>query len=547
MSNFYHLFLNEKKAILAGIALGIISGLLSFVFLTFFNFMIGNLIAENYKAISIQYILIFVLIAVIFIWSRRAMALTFIKFSQNLFWKLRTEILSIVIKSNYEDFDKRRAQIQSALIHDVGILTQASLNIVHFITSTVVLLSCLAYMCYLSGTLFLITLTACLLGVSIYILGSKRNNRLFIETRKLEDGFMKNFSAIMDGFREIHMNKRKGESIMSRNIKPIAELSYKNNTKAFAGFLNNQIIGQVLFYLLIGVILLVFSVKLEIESIVVINFLFILLYVLGALEGIMVLIPSLSQALVSFRRLKRLKDDLNTIEHSSDKQENQISIQEFRNIVVENIEFKYQSDEEESFHIGPVSFELNKQEIVFIYGGNGSGKTTFVHALLGLLKPHSGSLKFNDSLLGVSNYSSYKGLFSVVFNEFYLFEEFFGNEDFDKKKAREYLKLFEIEEKVGIEENGFSTVDLSTGQRKRLALIAALLENNPVIVLDEWAADQDPYFRKKFYEEILPYLKKEGFTILAITHDDRYYHCADKIFKMEFGKLHDETLSFKTP
>jgi putative ATP-binding cassette transporter len=102
--------------------------------------------------------------------------------------------------------------------------------------------------------------------------------------------------------------------------------------------------------------------------------------------------------------------------------------------------------------------------------------------------------------------------------------------------------MFELEGKVKIEGNTFSTTDLSTGQRKRLALIAALLEEKPVLVMDEWAADQDPYFRKKFYTEILPLLKQEDITIIAITHDDKYYNCADRLYKMDYGKLKEESI-----
>ena len=113
------------------------------------------------------------------------------------------------------------------------------------------------------------------------------------------------------------------------------------------------------------------------------------------------------------------------------------------------------------------------------------------------------------------------------------------------EKTRSYIELFELESKVSIVENKFSTIKLSMGQRKRLALIQALLENKPIIVLDEWAADQDPYFREKFYNVILPLIKKEGKTIIAITHDDKYFYAADHLFKMEDGKLLKQNISKK--
>ena len=530
------------KPAIAGVSLGIISGLLSFAFLTFFNAMINRIILEDYKTVSVSVIVLFATIVMLFLWSRRAMAKVFITFSQNLFWKLRIDILRSVLRADFSTLNKERSEVHAALIHDVGVLTQSSLNIIHFITSLVVLLACFAYMVYLSGTLFLLTLVACAIGVGVYMIGGRVNNKRFEKTRELERGFMKSFSSILDGFKEISMNPVKGQALMNAKIHPIAEKSFKNNTNAFVSFLNNQITGQLMFYILIASILLVFSVTMKVDKIVVVNYLFILLYVLGALEGILVLIPSLSQALVAYKRLKTLKANLHSqVAHNENITETEMSSPpEFTQLSGSAIEFSYNSDSND-FSIGPISFQFQKGDTVFIYGGNGSGKTTFVHAILGLLKPNSGEIQFNGQPLSNSNYSEYRQLFSIVFNDFYLFDEFYGNKNFNHEQAKSYLQLFEIDSKVEILETGFSTVDLSTGQRKRLALISALLENRPIVVLDEWAADQDPHFRKKFYMEIVPRLKQEGFTLLAITHDDAYYGCCDKLLRMDFGKLTEET------
>ena len=525
--------------------IGIVSGLTSFLFLAILNYLIGLLLGGNYKSINTTYILLFSLVILIFIWSRKVLTTRMIKLSQSMFWKTRSEILKILLNADYEQMNEFKAGVQSALIYDVNNLTQGSLNFIQFLTSLVVVLACLLYMAIKSLPLFFVTLGVATIGVGVYLIRVKKNNLQFVAARELEDGFMNYFNALLFGAKEIQLDRKKGDSIYKEKIIPIAKQAYENNTKAYTGFLNNQMTGQVLFYVLIASILVYFSVVLDIEVSTTVNFLFILLYLLGALETIMVLLPGLMQAKISANKISNLKKELisNTIEVEAINNKNELMT--FSKIEVKNLLYLYpKKNEEEFFQIGPINWELKKGDITFVYGGNGSGKTTFIHSVLGLLKTQEGYIKWDDQFLNEHNSTDYKSLFGVVFNEFYLFDEFYGYRNFNKPKANELLKTFEMEGKLEIIENGFSVTKLSTGQRKRLALIATILEQKPIIVLDEWAADQDPYFRKKFYEEILPLLKQEGFTILAITHDDRYYNCADKIYKMEFGKLYNETHLF---
>ena len=168
---------------------------------------------------------------------------------------------------------------------------------------------------------------------------------------------------------------------------------------------------------------------------------------------------------------------------------------------------------------------------------------TLALAILGLCFPSAGEIKLNGVLIRNDNYPEYRTAFSAVFSDFYLFDEILLSDNFSMVRWNYYIQLFEMEGKVKLEGMRLSTLELSTGQRKRLALIVTLLEEKPVLVIDEWAADQDPYFRKKFYTEIIPLLKKDGVTIIAITHDDKYYYCADKLYKMNYGKLVEERVN----
>src|SRR5579864_4775183 len=105
----------------------------------------------------------------------------------------------------------------------------------------------------------------------------------------------------------------------------------------------------------------------------------------------------------------------------------------------------------------------------------------------------------------------------------------------------EYLQRLKLAHKVQIEKGKLSTTDLSQGQRKRLALLTAFLENRPIYIFDEWAADQDPYFKDFIYVNLLPDLTARHKTVFVITHDDRYYHLAERIITMDDGQVTSDT------
>ena len=526
----------SKGKISQYVLLGILSGLFSFLFINFVTRVVGLIIGGEFTAIRKEYVVLFFSIILAYVWTRRALSVAIIRLSQSFFWQLRKQILTLVLNANYQQLTARKAEIDAAIVSDVHILTQASMSIIEFFTSLILAFSILVYLACISWVLFAITLGVAAIGVLVYYFGSQYNNRDLESARTLETTFIGHFNDVLNGFKEIYMEPRKGRAIFEQRIVPVAGKSLSSNLSAFTGFLNNQLTGQVLFYVLISSVLLFFSIILDIKAGDTVRFAFALLYLLSSIENIMVLLPGIMRAKVASQHLVNLRKDLERVRYSNPVAATSIRLQEFETLQVEGLQFRY-GYTDNAFSIGPAYLEIASGDIVFIYGGNGSGKTTFVHTLLGLREPTAGQRYLNGVPVGKDNYAWYRTAFAAVFSDFFLFDGLVGLDDPDIEKWNYYLGLFELDGKVSIENGRFSTTDLSTGQRKRLALIAALLEEKPILVLDEWAADQDPYFRKKFYTEILPLLKERGFTILAITHDDKYYHAADKVYRMEEGRL----------
>jgi putative ATP-binding cassette transporter len=483
-----------------------------------------------------QYMLYFLLALVVFFTCRWIVSMGIIYFTQGLLRKTRIEVLKIVLRSSFQSLTRNKERIFSALTRDTDIVVNASINLVDILTNTVVIMICFVYMGFLSWKLLLCMLGLICFTLVIYIFSERRAQVLFEKAMKYNDYFVKYLNEILSGYKEITMERLKGVEITDKHIKSSVGSASVLNQRAQVSFLNNRIIGQIAFYLFIGVLLLFLGATFGVSKPVLVNFIFLILYIWGPIETVVLQVPSLSQARLSLKRLDELERQIEEKEADAEIMPGYTS---FSRLSLENILYRYdrETGAEDSFGIGPVDFQLEPGEIVFICGGNGSGKTTLINVLIGLFRCSEGDIYVDGEKIDRMRLSAYRSLFTVVFSDFHLFDECYGVGDIDREKVKDHLQMLEIDKKVGLEGRKFTTTDLSTGQRKRLALFYALLERKPILVLDEFAADQDPYFKKKFYTQVLQYIKAQGFTIVAITHDDSYYAYADKVYKMDSGKL----------
>jgi putative pyoverdin transport system ATP-binding/permease protein len=263
-------------------------------------------------------------------------------------------------------------------------------------------------------------------------------------------------------------------------------------------------------------------------------------FIFGPLGQVVGFYPFLNEAEASIREIQRVEQLLDSIyEHGlADPVSEAEPPLSFNTLRCNGLAFSYHDERgQPSFSLEPLDFELNRGETVFISGGNGSGKSTFLKVLAGLYPPASGSIAVNGVPIGRDNRQSYRNLFSPIFSDFHLFDRIYGVKEVDYDRLRSLLDLTDLSHKTSIVDRQITTVDLSSGQRKRLALVLSLLEDKPILLLDEWAAEQDPQFRRKFYREILPWLKQQGKTVVAVTHDDDHYDVADRLLKMQFGNF----------
>jgi cyclic peptide transporter len=502
-------------------------------------YAINSLIRLNFLgggSIPAFYYFLFPASLVVFFVSRWIVSMRITGFTQSMLRKAKLSMLHITLRSPYLPLMKNKESIITAMTRDSANIVNASISMVDIATNLVIVLICFVYMAFLSWKLLLCIAGLIALTVVLYAFGEKKAYALFNKAMTHDDRFIRYMNEILAGFKEIVIDRKKGFDIESRQVTTAIDSSVMYNRRAFTALLNNRIIGQMGFYVFIGMLMLFLGKALSVDRLVLVNFVFLTMYVFGPIETVTILIPSLSQAKTSLGRLNALKAQLES--HKAEDDDGSAVRPDFESLAARDIHYRYQADkEEEPFSVGPVNFSVSAGDTVFIYGGNGSGKTTFINLLIGLFAHDSGEFFINGQRIGSAQSYAYRSLFAPVFSDFHLFDECYGMESIDRQKAEEYIELFDLAGKVSVEGRGFTTIDLSTGQRKRLALICALLEKKPVLILDEFAADQDPFFRKKFYLEILAVLKREGFTVIAITHDDSYYHCCDLLYRMDYGKI----------
>jgi putative ATP-binding cassette transporter len=484
------------------------------------------------------YLFYFSLALCLFFTCRWIVSLSIIRFTQKLLRKTRVEVLKMVLRSSFGALRRNKARVYSILTRDTDTVVNASINSVDILTNTVIITICFIYMGIVSWKLLSCMIVLTIFTLIIYFLSEKRARKLFLKAMAHNDTFVRYLNEILSGFKEITLERKKGMEIKDTKMRPAIEGASMLYQKAQINFLNNRIIGQIAFYSFVGLLLLFLGEKFGITKVVVVNFVFLVLYIWGPIETVVLMIPGLSNANMALKRINDLKEEMK--EDDTEKEQGPL-VGTFNNLILQDISYEYQApmggDAERIFGIGPVDFHIDAGEIVFISGGNGSGKTTLINVLTGLFHRDKGRIIVNDLVVEKSRITDYRLLFSPIFSDFHLFDECYGIQDIDEEKVGEYLKILEIDGKVRLEGKRFSTIDLSTGQRKRLALFNAMLERKPILILDEFAAEQDVQFKRKFYKEILQYIRNEGFTIIAITHDDAYYDCADRLYKMDSGKL----------
>ncbi len=534
---------NSRLLVALSVITGIITGLGSAALIAVIHNVLSNG-APSRKTLILSYTGLCLMI----LFARYVSAVVLIRFSQKVTTDLRIQLSRRVLAAPLRQLEEiGQPRLLAALIDDVTVISNAVVNLPIISISLAVLAGCLIYLGSLSWVVLLTVLLFIVLGVMSYQIPLKRAQSLLRSAREKQNELFKNFRGLVEGTKELKIHNRRSVEFLSDVLETSADTLRQQTVDGMSLYAAASSWGQFLFYIFIGLLLFVMSTWQSIGNDVLIGCTLIALYMVGSVETVVNIIPLLGRANIAIRNIEQL--GLSLAERTNERQleATHNSSPAWDRIDLVEVLYRYRRDGEPTdFVLGPLKLSLVPGEIVFLTGGNGSGKTTFAKLVTGLYTPDSGEVRLNNVPVTDQNRALYRQLFSVVFYDFYLFERVLGLglNDLDPR-ANHYLGQLQLDHKVKVNGGTLSTVDLSQGQRKRLALLTAYLEDRPIYVFDEWAADQDPLFKNTFYHQLLPELKQRGKTVLVISHDDRYFGVADRTIKLDDGRIDGDGISVR--
>ncbi len=453
----------------------------------------------------------------------------------SIVYELRMKLINKIFLSSFQKFEQiDNGRVYTTLNQDTATISNSVNIVISLISNIITIIGVFIYLGTISfiATLLILSVITCV--AVLYYIVSKRTNILFEQARDASNVFSTLIDGLLYGFKELSLSGLKKTEYTNDVEASCAELKNKSglaSTKFVIAFL----VGETLLIMVLGTVsFLIPFLFPEIPNYKLLGFIMIVLYLIGPINGDLSSIQGIIQIKISRKRVKSFIDDI-----EPDLKDILKVTAEKRNIErlsVKELVFRYKNEREDNnFVVGPISMDVSSGEILFVVGGNGSGKSTLANLLTGLYVSESGSIEVNGKELNNNELGEY---YSTIFSNHYIFKKLFGIDSVNKKEEIDsLLKLFRLEEKVSIDNGSFTTINLPNGQRKRLSLIKCFLEDSQIYLFDEWAADQDPEFKKIFYRRLLPEMKKSGKIVIAITHDDNYFDVADRIIKMDMGKI----------
>jgi putative ATP-binding cassette transporter len=460
--------------------------------------------------------------------------------SERLANRLRSKLAREIGRTNLRFIERENAHgLHYHLLTTVSTVASSYFLLLGFFGAAVTLTFNALYIIWLSPVGLLIGLLVAAVGVRIDWAIERAN----VPLREKLDEFRRHSHgahfSLLNGFKELRLSEAKAEDF-HQSIGELDRQIYESSIRVARMTAAGTAATNFFEYLVIAILGVGFSLLAEVPPVTIMQLITAVLFTMAPLSNIVGVFSSFGRARVALENLNRLMRSIEQIKEPPRAVAR--SLPPFEAITLKDVTFRFDdlarsSPGIEEFVLGPINLTISRGDVICIIGGNGSGKTVLMRIIAGLYPLGSGQLLFNGKPLATDAMQEYRDHISTVFGDFFLFKDLLGQLDTPPAAVTKWLDYFGIAGKTTFAGGSFSNIDLSVGQRKRLALAVSLLDERPILMLDEFGAEQDPEHRDQFYHLWLPQLRKMGLTVVIISHDDAYFECADVVVRMDYGKI----------
>ncbi|MEP0984697.1 cyclic peptide export ABC transporter [Ekhidna sp.] len=462
------------------------------------------------------------------------------KLTQTIIHNLRVQLSTKILNAKYSEVEKNKERLLPMLTHDISTISVAINRFPGIVTGLTTVIGLFIYMIWLSPILFGFTIVVFGLTFLIVSFTLPLLKKYTHQARMKWDEVFVELEAVVKGIKELSLNQKLKHTFLDDQL--TKKSAQEKDLKVKESVVNSLLSRMTDVMLLFGIVILIFVIYTTqiVEFDLLGEFLLISLFTVSPLSSATGFLGNIKAIEVALNNIEQMGLKLVTTSRDIHKLETDTSKPGV--IELKGATYTYYNDtEDDQFLLGPINLKIQPNEVIFIVGGNGSGKTTLSKLLLGLYTPQEGHIVYNAEKIDTENLNGYRDEFKAIFDDSYLFDKLLAKSDtLPADYANDLIKAFRIDRKVSMVDGAFSTTRLSQGQTHRLRLISAIMEDANIYLFDEWAANQDPSFKKIFYNEIIPDLKKRGKTVIAITHDELFFDCADRIIKLRNGNLVEE-------
>jgi putative ATP-binding cassette transporter len=457
--------------------------------------------------------------------------------SERMIERVRARIASLIRRSELDGIERiGTVKVYDTVARETTVISSSAGMIIYSMTTLVALMLAAVYVAALSLLSFAVIVV--LLGAWVYFYNfSQRNSRgALVDAMSAEGRFFELLSHLLYGFKEIKLHSARGEALEKDHLQPASQEAELKKVIAARRFNGGLTVSYAVFYTLLGSAVFILPQHLD-EARTAMKVVYVVIFMFTTVEAVSRALPLLAKVGLALDNLDTLEASL--VRAAGEPREFVADPPtSFRSIELDGIVYSHRGlDGASSFTLGPCDLTINPGETIFVVGGNGSGKSTLTRVLTQLYRAEAGAILWDGALVDANNAPRYRNLFSAVYADFHLFDRLYGLEGVDPEHVRRLLADVGLADKTAYVDGRFTNVELSTGQRKRLALVVALIEDRPIYVLDELSADQDPVFRQRYYKEFLPALKARGKTLIVVSHDERYFDIGDRVIVMQDGRF----------